>query len=597
MPMRQPKRLLIMNILDILRRYTDEEHRLSQKEIADILKNEYDMTADRKAIRRNLLNLMDFGYNIEYRETTRIIENPKTGEPEESCIRSDFYLERDFTNGELRLLIDGLLFSAHVPSVQCKQLVEKLESLSNIYFHSRIKHISKLPDGKADNKQLFLNIELLDEAISKQRKVSFHYLEYGTDKKLYIKKRPDGTDREYIITPYQMAAKEGKYYLICNYDKYDDISNYRIDRISDIKILDEPAKPFESLKWSNGRTLNLAEYMNEHPYMYSSENVRVRFRINRPMISDVIDMFGDDVRFFDEDENGVTVSAYTNEMAMEQFAKNFAPDVVILEPQSLREKLKKDLEESLKYYMMKGIFIMESESNKNNFVSYELISKKAADFLAENFDIENFSLPEEYNYSCLPLCLIDAIFSIGVNYYSTRNTVLRYCEKVGIEPYKKSNQKKDIHYTTSDLIAEIQSSGIEKFAAETIKNRQRTSSKNGILKAEAVFECAKKFKEFGIETKADFNSKCNNIETEYKSVKGQSSGISFQYLKMLCGNENILKPDRHILRFLSEFFDRNIEKEEAQQIMEDILNILQTSYPNLTIRELDYLIWNYMRSR
>lgn len=33
----QSKKLLIMNILDVLRRYTDEERRLSQKEIRDIL--------------------------------------------------------------------------------------------------------------------------------------------------------------------------------------------------------------------------------------------------------------------------------------------------------------------------------------------------------------------------------------------------------------------------------------------------------------------------------------------------------------------------------------------------------------------------------
>ena len=32
-----PKKTLILNILDILRRYTDEDHRLSQKEIAALL--------------------------------------------------------------------------------------------------------------------------------------------------------------------------------------------------------------------------------------------------------------------------------------------------------------------------------------------------------------------------------------------------------------------------------------------------------------------------------------------------------------------------------------------------------------------------------
>ena len=35
----QPKKLLILQILDILRKYSDENHRLSQKEIADLLES------------------------------------------------------------------------------------------------------------------------------------------------------------------------------------------------------------------------------------------------------------------------------------------------------------------------------------------------------------------------------------------------------------------------------------------------------------------------------------------------------------------------------------------------------------------------------
>lgn len=350
MAVKQPKKLLIMNILDILRKYTDEDHRLSQREIADILKTEYDMTADRKAVKRNLMDLVEFGYEIEYSEAIRMTPNPKTGELEENTILSDFYLVRDFTDGELRLLVDSLLFSKHVPYSQCKALVEKLEGLSNIYFKARVRHIARMPEDQADNRQIFLNIELLDEAISKKRKVSFKYTEYGTDKKRHTKTRADGSEREYIISPYQMAAKEGKYYLICNYDKYDDISNYRLDRIIDLKILDEPAKPFETLQWANGQTLDLAEYMKEHVYMYSSGNTRAKLRISRPMVSDVIELFGKDVIFSDEDETGVTVSVFANEMSVEQFAKSYAPDVVILEPQGLRDRVKKSFERSLKFY-------------------------------------------------------------------------------------------------------------------------------------------------------------------------------------------------------------------------------------------------------
>lgn len=360
MSAKQPKRLLIMNILDILKRYTDADHRLSQKEIAEILRKEYDMTADRKSIRRNLMNLMDCGYPIEYSETIRMTPDSDTGEPEESYVWSDFYLDRDFTDGELRLLIDALLFSQHVPYSQCKDLVEKLEGLSNIYFRSRVKHIARMPVDRADNKQLFLNIELLDEAISKKRKVAFHYLEYGTDKRQRSKRREDGTVREYIISPYQMAAREGKYYLICNYDKYDDISNYRIDRIANLRLLDEPAKPFERLKWADGLPLDLAQYMKEHPYMYAADQVQVKLRVCLDMISDVIDIFGREVRFEDEDETGVTVTTQTNALAAAQFAKSYGPDVVILAPERLRQQVKKELESACEAYNI------EKEGIKND---------------------------------------------------------------------------------------------------------------------------------------------------------------------------------------------------------------------------------------
>lgn len=259
-----PKKLLILYILDILQKYTDEEHRLSQKEIQDILKKEYEMPVDRKAIKRNLLNLIEYGSSIEYREVSRkeifrkksvvsdedSLDLEDKGIPEDDLLWTDFYLKQKFTNEELRLLIDSLLFSKHIPYSQAKKLITKLESLSNIYFKSRSQYIYPLPVDRTDNKQVFYNISILDEAIRKKQKVLFEYAEYHTDKKMHLKKREDGSVREYVVTPYQMAAQEGKYYLICNYDKYDDISNYRVDRIRNIQILEEKGKPFETLKWS-----------------------------------------------------------------------------------------------------------------------------------------------------------------------------------------------------------------------------------------------------------------------------------------------------------------------------------------------------------
>ena len=358
------KKLLILYILDILQKYTDEEHRLSQKEIQDILKKEYEMPVDRKAIKRNLLNLIEYGSSIEYREVSRkeifrkksvvsdedSLDLEDKGIPEDDLLWTDFYLKQKFTNEELRLLIDSLLFSKHIPYSQAKKLITKLESLSNIYFKSRSQYIYPLPVDRTDNKQVFYNISILDEAIRKKQKVLFEYAEYHTDKKMHLKKREDGSVREYVVTPYQMAVQEGKYYLICNYDKYDDISNYRVDRIRNIQVLEEKGKPFETLKWSGHQPMNLNEYMKEHVYMYSSENAFVKFRIVKAMISDVIDLFGKGVNFSEETDTHVSVSVHVNERAAEQFAKNYAPDVVILQPKRLRDKLRYDLKKAWEAY-------------------------------------------------------------------------------------------------------------------------------------------------------------------------------------------------------------------------------------------------------
>lgn len=114
--------------------------------------------------------------------------------------------------------------------------------------------------------------------------------------------------REYVVSPYQMAAKEGKYYLICNSDQYDDVANYRMDRICDLIILEESARAFETLKGAGGCALNLEDYMKRHVYMYASGDGMARLRIAPILVSDVIDFFGKDVTFSDENDDGERVS-------------------------------------------------------------------------------------------------------------------------------------------------------------------------------------------------------------------------------------------------------------------------------------------------
>ena len=343
--MKNPKpKKLSFAILDILRQYTDAnpEHRLNQNDIIEILERDYDIKADRKSVKRNLTSLWEMGYPVEWEETLRMYPN-KDGEMEESYIQHDFYIDRDFTDAELRLLIDSLLFSKHIPYSQCKELVEKLEGLSNRYFKSRVRFISTMEETKPKNPQLFYTIEIIDEAIAAGRQVAFTYNEYGTDKKLHPKR-----DREYIVNPYQMAATNGRYYLIGNYDKYDNLANYRMDRITNIRLLDTPIKPKEQVQ--GGKPFSLPKHMAEHLYMFSGESIPVTFRMKKIIINDVIDWFGSDIAFTDETEDEVTARVTVNWSAMRHWALQYCRHVRVLSPIDLAETIKSDLQTALERY-------------------------------------------------------------------------------------------------------------------------------------------------------------------------------------------------------------------------------------------------------
>lgn len=345
---KQSKKMLIIDILTILKRYTDQNHRVSQKEIAEILKTEYGMIADRKAIKRNLMELVEFGYPIRYRESLRMTPN-KNGELEENYILSDFYLERDFSDAELRLLIDGLLFSRQIPHDQCQELIQKLEGLSNKYFRSKVKHICMLPSNRNANTQLFDTINALDDAISNEKQVMFQYAYYGTDKRWHPQLDKNGQPRQYIINPYQMVATKGRYYLVCNNDKFDTLANYRVDRITNIQILKTPSKPIRDIpELKYGFDLN--KHMAEHIYMFAGQSTRVKFVANKTILNDIYDYFGDDVVFSDETDNEVTATVMVNEQDMRLWAMQFALQARVISPQKLANDIKDDLCRAAKQY-------------------------------------------------------------------------------------------------------------------------------------------------------------------------------------------------------------------------------------------------------
>lgn len=346
----RPKKMMNIYILDILKHYTDAEHPITQKEIQQRLETEYDMVVDRKAVKANLEDFINDGtYDIYCETKTRLTPNAKTGELEKNEVCTGFYYESKFTYSELRLLIDSVLFSKSIPSHNKSAIIDNLKSLSNKYFKFNVGHIKSFESADREiNKNLFLTIETLNEAIDKGLQVKFHYNEYDAYKKLHNRLDDNGDPREYIINPYQIVAANGRYYLICNYDKYDDLANYRLDRITDIELLETPRKPKNKVQGLVG--LDIAQYMNEHIYMFTGKSVRAKFEAPKYLISDILDYFRANVEFKELDEGNVIATVKANETDLRLWAKQYAGQIKITEPTELAQACKQDLLDAIKLY-------------------------------------------------------------------------------------------------------------------------------------------------------------------------------------------------------------------------------------------------------
>ena len=321
----EPKKLALIRILQIFKKYSDYDHPLLQEDIAEHLENDYGITLERKAISRNISLLKEAGFEIESTKAGSYLE------------------EREFEDSELRMLIDGVLSSKYITAKHSKDLIEKLCAMSNKYFRSHVKNIYSVNDwSKTDNQALFYNIELIDDAIERRLQIRFDYNKYGTDKKLH----KSYTNK---VTPYQLILHNQRYYLMCYNEHFKNLVYYRVDHITNMIVVEEAATPITSLKgFESG--INYKVLATSLPYMYTDMVENVEFIAYKGITDQIVDWFGENIRITELDEKHITVSLKASPNAMEHWAMQYINYVEITKPAELREKIKENLKAAEEKY-------------------------------------------------------------------------------------------------------------------------------------------------------------------------------------------------------------------------------------------------------
>ena len=352
-----PPKMLSLLLIELLKEYSDDDHPISQKEICKIFSG-VGFKTSQKRVARALLDLAALGYEIEgvelpddeeEDEKERAIQELEEDSDQNKRKKTrrkmgKINLLSDFSKTELQVLMDSVLFSKHISSRQTKDLIEKIGALGGCYFknnHIALQRVDTV--FHTPQKTYLYDMQLVQQAIAEDKDISFSCGEYSSDKTLKPK-----SNNEHLVSPYYLVVSGEHYYLIA-YDKNKkDIAHYRLDKMQNVQKTKTPRLDIHSTAL-NGVTLG--DYLKSHPLMHVGAPTYIKIKLKKEHFDYVLHTFGDNYTKAKETDTHYVLNLQVNEEDMFYWALQYGTIVEVLEPQSLRDKIRIAVEEMAMRYL------------------------------------------------------------------------------------------------------------------------------------------------------------------------------------------------------------------------------------------------------
>ena len=325
MPKSDNQKLKIFHILDYLQRYSHEAHPVRASELIDMLDRQWGIQCERKTIYSDIAALQEYGIDI-------VSVPGKAG---------GYYIaSRNFELPELKLLIDAVQSSRFLTEKKSRELIEKLCTQCSVH-DAKLMRRDVVVSGrvKSMNETIYYNVDRIQEAIADNRQITFRYFDWSLDGKRKYR------DKSYEASPYGLCQDNENCYLLALSDRYG-ITSYRVDRMADIALTDQPRVPCPELTGKN-----LTEHANRLFQMYAGEATDVKLRFHRSLINVVIDRFGKGTLLIpDGEEHFVfTVRVAVSPMFL-SWVIGFGAKAKVLHPQSVVDQCRQMCLDALEQY-------------------------------------------------------------------------------------------------------------------------------------------------------------------------------------------------------------------------------------------------------
>ncbi|MDD3260659.1 MAG: WYL domain-containing protein [Oscillospiraceae bacterium] len=319
----QRERLIML--YRILRLGTDREHLISMQSILQQME-EQGIPAERRSIYCDLQALNDCGIEVE------TIRGPKGGYRLKSRPFS-------FEVSDLKLMTDAVASAKFLTEDKSRMLVQKIESMASRYDAAQLqRQVYVVGRVRSENEQTYDNVDVVHHAIAQNEKISFRYFHYDAKKQRIYKY--DGAAN--VVSPYALCWDNEFYYLLAWYDRTDEMRNFRVDRMENVLLLQQKAKPAPP-------SFNPTRFTRRAFSMYNGRKENVTLEFKDALAGTVLDRFGMETSFHRADIPGwfrIVEDVHISPPFLGWLAQ-FAGSVRVISPKSVQEELRQQAEEVL----------------------------------------------------------------------------------------------------------------------------------------------------------------------------------------------------------------------------------------------------------
>ena len=274
------RKIKLLKLLEMLRQNTDEQHPMPTSRIISSLA-QMEITCDRRTLAQDIATLSDLGYEI----MTTTVGHEKA-----------YYVEdRNFSIPELKILIDAVQASSFITEKKSEELIAKIASLAGSHRAEVLtRNMVCFNTRKHSNERIFYNVNDLEDAILRKKKVLFRYFDLNEHgERVY---RRDG--HRYVVEPIALVFNEDNYYLTCYSSRHDSTSNYRIDRMDSVQVIDEDCCE-KAIALRN----QVATYTEQAFKMFGGQIEDVVLEFDRSLIGAVYDRFGENTKMMNSSDS------------------------------------------------------------------------------------------------------------------------------------------------------------------------------------------------------------------------------------------------------------------------------------------------------